>query len=69
MSAAYPVQPHDARRADLNRRLRAAFLAGAEERSRADHGRGLTEDELRRILRHYPLAERSSDRWHEIVAG
>jgi hypothetical protein len=39
---------------DLNRRLRAAFLAGAEEQSSRDNGRGLTEEELRRVLRHYP---------------
>jgi len=41
-------------RADLNRRLRQTFLAGAEERSRRDHGRGLSDDELRRVLTHYP---------------
>lgn len=38
----------------LNRRLRAEFIAGAEERSRERIGRGLTVDELKRILRHYP---------------
>jgi hypothetical protein len=42
------------RRAELNRRLRLAFLAGAEERSVREHGRGLTADELRRVLRRYP---------------
>jgi hypothetical protein len=41
-------------RQDLNRRLRLAFLAGAEERSRQDLGRGLTEAELRAILDRYP---------------
>jgi hypothetical protein len=43
-----------ARRAELNRRLRRAFVEGAEERSRQEHGRGLTADELRRVLRRYP---------------
>jgi len=42
------------RRADLNRRLRLAFIAGAEERSWREHGRGLTADELRRVLVRYP---------------
>jgi hypothetical protein len=42
------------RRADLNRRLRLAFVAGAEERSRETTGRGLTADELERVLRRYP---------------
>jgi hypothetical protein len=43
-----------ARRADLNRRLRLAFIGGAEERSRARLGRGLTDEELERVLRWYP---------------
>jgi hypothetical protein len=42
------------RRADLNRRLRAAFLAGAEEQSTRNQGRGLTDEELRRVLQRYP---------------
>jgi hypothetical protein len=41
-------------RDDLNGRLRAAYLEGAEERSQRDHGRGLTEDELRQVMQHYP---------------
>ncbi len=41
-------------RRELHRRLRLAFLAGAEERSRTDQGRGLTEPELRAILERYP---------------
>ncbi len=47
------------RRLELNRKLRQAFLEGAEERSQHELGRGLTEEELRRILRRYPgdLAE------------
>lgn len=41
-------------RHELNRRLRAEFIEGAEERSRAAHDRGLTDEELRRIMRRYP---------------
>jgi hypothetical protein len=39
---------------ELNRRLRLAFLRGAEERSRLEHGRGLTADELHRVVARYP---------------
>jgi hypothetical protein len=42
------------RRHELNRQLRAEFIEGAEERSRKTHGRGLTEEELSRIIRRYP---------------
>ena len=42
------------RRSALNRRLRIAFIAGAEERSRRELGRGLSEEELRRVLRRHP---------------
>ncbi len=38
----------------FNRELRAAFLAGAEERSVSEQGRGLTDAELRGVLRRYP---------------
>jgi len=38
----------------LNRRLRLAFLRGAEERSRLEQGRDLTADELRRVVARYP---------------
>jgi hypothetical protein len=38
----------------LNTRLRRAFLDGAEEQSRLRHGRGLTADELKRVLGRYP---------------
>jgi hypothetical protein len=43
-----------ARRQALNRRLRIAFIAGAEEDSRSRLGRGLSEEDLRRVLRRYP---------------
>jgi hypothetical protein len=43
--------PH---RTELNRKLRRAFIAGAEARSQRELGRGLTTDELRRILHRYP---------------
>jgi len=42
------------RRANLNRRLRLAFIAGAEERSRETIGRGLSEEEFERIIERYP---------------
>jgi hypothetical protein len=38
----------------LNERLRAAFIAGAEEDSMMRLDRGLTADELERVLRRYP---------------
>ena len=44
----------DSRRSALRRRLRIAFIAGAEEDSRSRLGRGLSEEELRRVLRRYP---------------
>lgn len=44
-----------ARRADLNARLRAAFIQGAEEESQRRLGRGLTRDELERVLRRFPV--------------
>jgi hypothetical protein len=51
-----PRQPTGSasRRSALNRRLRIAFIAGAEERSRETTGRGLTEEELERIIERYP---------------
>ena len=51
-----PSQPTDRskRFRELNRRLRVAFIAGAEERSRRELGRGLSEEELERVLRRYP---------------
>ena len=39
---------------ELTWRLRLAFIAGAEERSRRELGRGLSEEELERVLRRYP---------------
>ena len=42
------------RRERLNKRLRAAFLEGAEEDSRRRLGRGLATEELERILWRYP---------------
>jgi hypothetical protein len=48
------------RRARLNQRLRLAFVEGAEEDSRRRLGRGLTKEELERVLPHYlgDVAER-----------
>jgi hypothetical protein len=47
------------RRARLNQRLRQAFIEGAEVDMRRLLGRGLTVEELERVLRRYPgdLAE------------
>ena len=42
------------RRARLNQRLRHAFIDGAEMDSRRRLGRGLTDEELERVLRRYP---------------
>jgi hypothetical protein len=39
---------------NLNVRLRAAFVQGAEEDSRRRLGRGLTREELWRVLQRYP---------------
>jgi hypothetical protein len=39
---------------ELNRRLRLAFIRGAEERSGLEEGRALTVDELRRLVARYP---------------
>ena len=39
---------------ELNRMLRAAFLAGDEQQFRAEHGRGLTEEELLRVMEQHP---------------
>ena len=49
-----PLRDPDLYRQVLNRRLRLAFIAGAEERSRRERGRPLTPDELRRVLARYP---------------
>lgn len=46
-------EPSEIKRRQLNERL-GAFLTGAEAKSRAHLGRGLTRDELERILRRYP---------------
>ena len=51
-----PRQPTESSRRmrELNRRLRVAFIAGAEEHSRRELGRALSEEELERVLRRYP---------------
>ena len=39
---------------ELRRRLRLAYVDGAEDWTLAERGRGLTDGELERVLRHYP---------------
>jgi hypothetical protein len=58
---------HD-RRVRLNQRLRRAFIAGAEEDSRRRLGRGLTAEELERVLRRYPgdVATPQEDRMSKV---
>ena len=48
------ARPDPERRARLNQRLRQAFIEGAEVDMRRVLGRGLTAEELERVLRHYP---------------
>jgi hypothetical protein len=43
-----------AHRRELNRQLRIALLAGAEERSLERFGRSLTVEEMRRVIWAYP---------------
>jgi hypothetical protein len=49
-----PEPDDDAKRRRLNERLRAAWIEGAEDESRRRLGRGLTRDELERVLQRYP---------------
>ena len=44
----------DKRRRRLNERLRAEYIAGAEEEWRMRTGRPMTAEELERVLRRYP---------------
>ena len=44
----------DAKLAEIDRRGRAAYLEGAEERSRTVEDRPLTTDELDRVTKRYP---------------
>ena len=48
------AKPDEARVARLSERLRQAFIEGAETDSLRRLGRGLTAEELRRVLRRYP---------------
>jgi hypothetical protein len=49
-----PVDNSSDERIRLNQRLRRAFIEGAEEDSRRRLRRGLTAEELERVLRRYP---------------
>jgi hypothetical protein len=48
-----PIDPADWQR-KMNLRLRAEFIAGAEEEWQRRHGRPMTKEELERVLRRYP---------------
>jgi hypothetical protein len=48
------ARPDQERRARLNQHLRQSFIEGAEVDSRRRLGRGLTDEELKRVLRRYP---------------
>jgi hypothetical protein len=48
------ARPDQDRRARLNQRLRQSFIEGAEVDMRRLLGRGLTAEELERVLRRYP---------------
>lgn len=50
----FPRAPLSDRRHRLNERLRAAFLAGAEEEWRNRNGRAMTDEQLARVLPRYP---------------
>ena len=49
-----PPTEQDARRRERNRRLRLAFLEGAEKHSHDTLGRALSHDELRRVIGRFP---------------
>jgi hypothetical protein len=48
------VDPVQERRRRLNERLRAEWIAGAEEEWRQRSGRPMTAEELERVLRRHP---------------
>ena len=50
----FDERQRDEKLAEIDRRGRAAFLAGAEERFRTVEGRPLTVDELERVTKWYP---------------
>jgi len=56
MKVKRPERPIDAAdwQQQMNRRLRAEFIAGAEEEWRKRTGRPMTREELERVLGRYP---------------
>ncbi len=48
-----PARPPTERFIELNGRLGFAYVAGYEERSRSEQGRGLTDAELRLVAAKY----------------
>jgi hypothetical protein len=51
-------QPNGSRMAERERRFRLAYLEGAEDQSRYVVGRGLSNDELDRVIRRFPYRSR-----------
>ena len=49
-----PLSRYAEKQRELNQRLRLAFILGAEDRSRLTLRRGLTHEELQRVLARYP---------------
>jgi hypothetical protein len=49
-----PIQHRHPDGRQLNERLRAEYIAGAEEEWRRRTGRPMTAEELERVLRRYP---------------
>ena len=47
-------RPDGGRMDELRRRLRLAYLDGAEDWTRAERGRGMTAEETARVLGRYP---------------
>ena len=58
------------RRHQLNERLRAEFVAGAEEEWRKRTGRPMTAEELERVLRRHPgMSREGGSKLSDAVSG
>ena len=49
-----PLSEYAEKVRERDQRLRLAFIAGADDRFRSTLGRGLTDEELQRVLARYP---------------